>query len=436
MRKEDTKEKKKSKTDVDTQADQIDTEPSEFIGDDELLAEKKSAKKKQNAPEEEDPFAGMSYEERINAHRRMIKARILCGVIAVLILAGVFVAVRHFVTYSSYRVTDKETRSSGMSVQYAEYYGKVLRYSKDGAVFYEKKDKVIWNATYEMHKPVADVCSRYAVIADQYGTSVCVFNLEGKTADFDVPKPIQKVQVSEKGSVALLLQDGQEHILQYYDAEGKLLAEGRLAFEKSGYPLDMSLSDDGLKLAVSYLLTENGTVSDKVEFYSFSSIGAKEIDNVVATQTFENVMIPTVYYADDKTAFAFGEDRLLIFRGSQRPELVKEISIEEEIQSIFYNEKYAGMVFRAGDGYRMDVYDLDGKKILSKGFEFAYTDIKLSKDKIIMYNSKEWCVYTLKGRMRLSPCELDGSVTDIVALSGNKFLLVKANKTQTVKLKL
>lgn len=436
MRKEDTKEEKKSKTTVDTQADQIDAELSEFIGDDELLAEKKNAKKKKNVPEEEDVLADMSYEERIAAHRRMIRARILYAVAAVLILAGVFAAVRHFVTYSSYRVTEKETRSSGTSVQYAAYYGKVLRYSKDGAVFYEKKDKAIWNATYEMHNPVVDVCSRYAVIADQYGTNVCVFNLEGKTAEFEVSKPIQKVQVSEKGTVALLLQDEEEHILQYYDAKGELLAEGRLAFEKSGYPLDMSLSDDGYKLVVSYLLTENGTVSEKLEFYSFSSIGAKEIDNVVATQTFENVMIPTVYYADDKTAFAFGDDRLLLFRGSQKPELLKEIRVDEEIQSIFYNEKYAGMVFRKGDGYRMDIYDLDGSQILSKTFDFAYTNIKLSNDKIIMYNSKEWCVYTLKGRMKLSPCELEGSVTDIIALSGNKYLLVKANKTQVVKLKL
>lgn len=436
MRKEETKEKKKSKETANTQAEQIDTEPSEFIGNDELLTDKKKKKKKKKASRKEESLRNMSYEERIAAHRRMIRARILYAVAAVLILAGVFVTVRHFVTYSSYRVTEKETRSSGTSVQYVTYYGNILRYSKDGAIYYKKKNKTIWNATYEMHNPVADVCGRYAVIADQYGTTVCVFNLEGKKTGFEVSKPIQKVQVSEKGTVALLLQDEEEHILQYYDAKGELLAEGRLAYEKSGYPLDMSLSDDGYKLAVSYLLTENGTVSDKIEFYSFSSIGAKEIDNVVATQTFENVMIPTVYYADDQTAFAFGEDRLLLFGGSQKPELLKEIPVDEEIQSIFCNEKYAGMVFSEGDGYRMDIYDLKGNRILSKTFDFDYTDIKLSNDRIIMYNSKEWCVYTLKGRMRLSPCELDGSVTDIVSLSGDKYLLVKANKTQTVKLKL
>lgn len=405
---------------------------NDFIGEDEVITKRKAKKERK----ERKRFEDMSYEEKIAAHRRMVAVRVLYAVAAVLILVCVFVAVRHFITYSAYDVVEKETRGAGTSVQYAEYYGKLLRYSKDGAMFYEDQDKAIWNEAYEMHNPIVDICGRYVAIADLYGTNVCIFNLEGKKASLEVPKPIQMVQISEKGSMALLLQDGEEHILQYYDSEGTLIAEGKLSFIKSGYPLDMSLSDDGLKLAVSYLIVENGVAKSNLAFYSFSSVGAANIDNVVSSQSYENVLIPSVYYADDSTAFAFGDDRLLFFKGSQRPEAAGEVIVSEEIQSVFYNEKYAGMVLEDGDGYRMDVYNLNGVRILSQRFDFAYTNIKISGGYIIMYNSKEWCIYTINGRVRLAPCELGGAVTDIIALSSNKFLLVKANKTQTVKLRL
>ena len=94
------------------------------------------------------------------------------------------------------------------------------------------------------------------------------------------------------------------------------------------------------------------------------------------------------------------------------------------------------MVFESGDGMRMDVYNKSGKKVLSREFDFDYQTIKIYGDRIIMYNDKEWCIYGINGRLKLAPCPLTGVVSDIIALSPNRFMLVKANKTETVKLKL
>lgn len=409
---------------------------TDFIGEDNTIDEKSVPKRsaREYFMRNRQRFEDMDYREKIIAHKRMVAARIIYSVSAVVILLVLFFAIRYFIVYSDYRVVEKEARSAGTSVQYAEFYGKVLRYSKDGATFYDRKDKYIWNETYEMQSPIIDICDKSMVIADLNGNKVCVFNLDGKVGSFEVGMPIKKVQVSEKGTLALLMEKDGEHYIQYLDSKGNIIAEGKSVFEKSGYPMDMSLSDDGLKLAVSYFSVEQGVAKTSVVFYSFSSIGATEIDNIVSSEIFENTVVPTIYYANSKTAFAFGDDCFAIFKGSQRPQLSEKVELKEEVKSIFYDEKYAGMVFRSDDGYRMDVYDLDGNQVFSKEFDFDYDTIKISNDRIIMYNDTQWCIYTMQGRMKLAPCDLSGTVTDIEALSSGKFLLVKANKTETVKL--
>lgn len=411
---------------------------SDFIGEDYLLEEttlpKRSAK--EYFWNNRKRFENMDYMEKIQAHKRMVAIRVLSVIAVVAVLVAAFLTARYFIVYSKYRVVYKEARSAGTSVQYAEYYGKVLRYSKDGATFYDRKDKYIWNETYEMQNPIIDVCGKYMAIADQNGNNVCVYDLEGQIGSFEVGMPIKKVQISEKGALVLLLEKNSDHYIQYLDAKGNVIAEGKAVFKKSGYPLDISLSDDGLKLAISYFVLENGASKTNVVFYSFSSIGSAQIDNIVSSESLENTVVPTVYYADSKTAFAFGDDRFLIFQGRQRPELAKEILLKEDVESIFYDEEYAGMVFKTEKGYRMDVYNRNGNQVLSKEFDFDYDTIKVSNGQIILYNDTQWCIYTMKGRLKLSPCQLSGSVSDIEALSSGKYLLVKANKTETVKLSL
>lgn len=411
---------------------------SDFIGEDYLLEEttlpKRSAK--EYFWNNRKRFENMDYMEKIQAHKRMVAIRVLSVIAVVAVLVAAFLTARYYIVYSKYRVVYKEARSAGTSVQYAEYYGKVLRYSKDGATFYDRKDKYIWNETYEMQNPIIDVCGKYMAIADQNGNNVCVYDLEGQIGSFEVGMPIKKVQISEKGALVLLLEKNSDHYIQYLDAKGNVIAEGKAVFKKSGYPLDISLSDDGLKLAISYFVLENGAAKTNIVFYSFSSIGSAQIDNIVSSESLENTVVPTVYYADSKTAFAFGDDRFLIFQGRQRPELAKEILLKEDVESIFYDEEYAGMVFKTEKGYRMDVYNRNGNQVLSKEFDFDYDTIKVSNGQIILYNDTQWCIYTMKGRLKLSPCQLSGSVSDIEALSSGKYLLVKANKTETVKLSL
>jgi len=408
----------------------------DYIEDDSIYEEyMEGSPKEKRVSKRKQRLAALSYEERIAAHRRAVALRTVCIIFAIVLIVAVLFIIGMKMTYSSYSVIRTEDWTEGTTVQYREFYNKILRFSKDGVVFYDNQKKDIWNETYEMQNPMIDICGQYIVIADENGSNVCVFDLDGKVNSFTVTKSVKKVQISEKGTLVLLLEQGDSHYIQYLDVEGNLIAEGQILFEQSGYPLDMALSDDGLKLAVSYLAAGSGSGVTNVVFYSFSDVGITATDNIVSQMQYTDTVIPTLHYANDSTMFAFGDNQLTIFSGSEAPQATAEIAVTEEIKSIFYSDKYAGMVFEDGSGYRMDIYNLQGKLVLSQNFDFDYDNIKLEKNQIIMYNSEEWCIYTLSGKQKLEPCALSETVSDIVALSANRFILVKTNKTEIVRLK-
>ena len=134
-------------------------------------------------------------------------------------------------------------------------------------------------------------------------------------------------------------------MIQTYDKEGNMLVESKLAMAKTGYPVDMAVSDDGEKLGVSFLYVDSGIVKTNVGFYNFGSVGQNEIDRLVSAYIYEGSVFPSIEYINETTSVAFGDKKVCVYQGRQRPELVKEIKVEEEIRSVFYTNNYFALVF-------------------------------------------------------------------------------------------
>lgn len=163
-----------------------------------------------------------------------------------------------------------------------EPFGKnLLKYSPDGASCISKKGEALWSTTYSMQTPVADFCGTTAAVAEQQGTQVFVFNADGLMGQFDTTLPILKVKVAKQGVVAVVLQDSNVTWINFYEPDGTQIAENRTTINDSGYPMDISLSPDGLKIMVSYLMATQGNLSTKVAFYNFDSVGQAQINNLV-----------------------------------------------------------------------------------------------------------------------------------------------------------
>ena len=74
--------------------------------------------------------------------------------------------------------------------------GKILRYSPDGASLVNSSMDTYWSVLYEMQNPVADVKDDRAVIADQDGTLLEMFDKNGETGSVTTSYNIVKAKIS------------------------------------------------------------------------------------------------------------------------------------------------------------------------------------------------------------------------------------------------
>ncbi len=339
--------------------------------------------------------------EKIQKHRRKIVRWTAFAAVFLLIgIAGIYIYLQTR-TYSEYTVLKSAEREDSPGTQFEIFHGNILKYSKDGASFVDENNKLIWNQTYEMQSPMVDFCENYVAIADRKGDRVYIMDLSGSCGEIKTSMPIQRVEVAGQGLVAVLMEQDGTGYIQMYDKSGTFLAEGEVHTENSGYPLDIAISNDGKKLAVSLLDVNKGNVNTTITFFNFDAVGQNEIDNIVGQYSYADMVVPKVEFLTNDVMAAFGSQKTVIFEGAQKPKMKKEVAVKKEIRTIFYNDAYFGFVFdneNEETSYNMQIYDLRGAQVVSKDFEMEYDEIGfLENDEICVRNELECAIYTLRG---------------------------------------
>ena len=339
--------------------------------------------------------------EKIQKHRRkMVRWTAFAAVFLLIGIAGVYIYLQTR-TYSEYTVLKSVEREDSPGTQFEIFHGNILKYSKDGASFVDENNKLIWNQTYEMQSPMVDFCENYVAIADRKGDRVYIMDLSGSCGEIKTSMPIQRVEVAGQGLVAVLMEQDGTGYIQMYDKSGTFLAEGEVHTENSGYPLDIAISNDGKKLAVSLLDVNKGNVNTTITFFNFDAVGQNEIDNIVGQYSYADMVVPKVEFLTNDVMAAFGSQKTVIFEGAQKPKMKKEVAVKKEIRTIFYNDAYFGFVFdneNEETSYNMQIYDLRGAQVVSKDFEMEYDEIGfLENDEICVRNELECAIYTLRG---------------------------------------
>ncbi len=354
------------------------------------------------------------YGERKKRIRRRRKIIIGMAIIALLVGGGIYLYNLYNKSYTSFELLKSMENTVENGTQYLQYGNGVLKYSKDGATAIDKDGKLKWNGSYEMNQPIADVCGDYAVVADQGGTSIQIFDGKGFVESISTIHAIIKVEIAHQGVVYALQEADNMNYLFLYDKDGTVLGEKVTTMSADGYPIDISISDDGLKLITSYLTVNTGELTGIASFYNFGEVGQNWIDNLVGGFKFEGIIAPRVFFNNNDTACVFKENGFMLIEYSEMPRVIKEISFENTIKSILYNEKYVGVVIDAGEtGYRgLVVYNLKGEKILDKKLDFDYKEIRLVGEEIIMIDNVSCIVMKINGSVKFS--HTFGS--DIIAL--------------------
>lgn len=108
------------------------------------------------------------------------------------------------------------------------------------------------------------------------------------------------------------------------------------------------LSDNGQLMAVSYLCVKNNQPASFMAFYNFGNTGQNQMDNQVSGYNYVGTLIPQVDYLSDAQALAFSDDGFLTYSGKQIPEESNQITLDDDILSVFHDDQYVGLAYKSG----------------------------------------------------------------------------------------
>lgn len=365
-----------------------------------------------------------------------IKVITIIGIVCALLLAIYLFCV--YRTYNNYKVRKTIKIETGTNSQYQAFGEFVVKYSNDG-ISYTNGTETIWNEAYEMKSPIVDVCGDYLAIADKNSNTIYIFNKKGKVGEVNTSYPIIKIEVAQQGVVAALLEEASANYIELYDKEGNLIVSHKSLLSENGFPLSFSISNDGEKMMTSYLSIKEGSTENQVIFYNFSNVGKDEVDRVVGTfNQYGETIVPAVYFVSNEDAIAIGDNVLTIYKMKEKPTIRKEIKFDKEIQKVFYNEKYVGLIFENSKGdtpYKMEVYSLSGEKIMSKEIEMNLDHVKFAGKNVLMYDDVTCELISLKGVVKFKHVFTKQLDAIVPMESTNTFLLMTKNKIEEISLR-
>lgn len=358
-----------------------------------------------------------------NAQKTVRKRRLLFAVFLLLFLgvcAFGWIYYQRTYHYTGYEEAWELTINEGSLVGYESFGNNVLKYTKDGASYIDNKGKNIWTESYEMKNPIISVYGDYAAIADKQGNSIYICNKDGSQGRATTVLPISKVAVSGTGVVAAVLEDSISSYITFFKKDGSALdITVKTNMAGDGYPLDISLSQDGTQLMCSYMYIQSGEIRNRVVFYDFSEVGKNVPNRLVGgfDEPFKGTMAAQVEYMTAPYSCAFSGTGLTFFSSKNlaSPELIRQVPIEEDIASVFYSDEYAGVILKNNSGEevnRLELYKKNGDLVMSRDFTYEYTMADIDGDLVILYNEDSCKIFNISGAEKLE-AEFDFTVSKI-----------------------
>ncbi|MBC8572528.1 DUF5711 family protein [Jingyaoa shaoxingensis] len=395
-------------------------------------------KKKADQNMQSDEMLDLSSKLRLHKNKVRIRTAVI---LTIVLVASVGYGVYHHVkVYRHYTLVSGEERSDDNATQYVFLKkGCILKCNPNGVTCVNKSNEVQWNTTFTMQNPILDICGTTVAVADQRGNEVYIFNENGLVGNFKVEYTLTKIRVAKQGVVAAVLEDGDVTWINVYDSQGNIIVKNKTSIGKAGYPLDMDISSDGLKMAVSFAGIQNQMLNFKVDFYNFSSVGKDQENNLVKEVEYENSVIPQVQFLGGDYAVAFRDDGVTVFSGKHVPEEKKNIAVGQEIVSTFYDDDYFGIITESDEEeqthrYKMELYRKNGTKCFQTYFDMEYSEVKIHGEEVFLYNSSETMIYTTAGKLKYSAA-YDKQISEVIPAEGlGKYMIITPDSVDIIKI--
>ncbi len=332
------------------------------------------------------------------------KIGLLIVVLCVLLVAAAGVYLK-FGKFSSYEAVWEKPLSKGSLVGYVYYGENVVKYSKDGASYIGIDGEQNWTESYEIKNPTISVNGEYIVIADQQGTTIEIFNKNGRVGTAKTLLPITKAVISQQGTVAAIIEDSSASYITFYAKDGSTVdVTIKSILSGDGYPTDISLSPDGTQLIAAYQYISAGQLCGRVVFYDFSEIGQNIPNRLVGgfDEQFESSLIGRVRFINSTYSIAAADTGLSFFTSKNlaSPELITTVKPEGDIESLMISDNYVGIISKATSSnaqHILDVYKPNGGHVFKKDIDMDYSSADIDGNYIYIVSDSSCMIISTAG---------------------------------------
>ncbi len=343
------------------------------------------------------------YEREKKRHKRtMVFTVVICTIAAIVLFVYILNSMINKY-YTEFEVLAATPRQDSNSVQYKEYTKGVLKFSRDGAAGIDAEGNILWNGSYDMNNPQADICGNYVVIGDIGGKEWYIYNGSDSGIKFEETLSIVQVQVGQQGVVAVVLEDKDSNEIHIYNPYGDtqtLLAEIPTNVSEDGYPMDISISDDGKKLVTTYFCVNEGIGESRVSFYNFDEVGKDKVNRIVGGIEFGETLVHNVEFVNNNTVCILTENGFALYSMEELPKEIVTETFEKEIKSAVVGAGGVGFVLESYEELieteeeqknqkEFVLYDLDGKKVLTKQIDYEYENVFMVGEEVVFLSDLE-----------------------------------------------
>lgn len=365
------------------------------------------------------------------------KKIIILGVVVVLI--AIAVGAYFFIKYQTYEkieIVESYDDERSDNANYKQCLDGVLRYSRDGVALLTESGEVVWNQPCQMGTPIVKARGASVAVGDKGGTSIMVFQKNGLKGEIQTTRPIEKMSVSSQGVVSAILKDEEIPLVMCYDAMGNVLVEHKVSVKNVGYPTDVSLSEDGNTLLVSYLYMEGTAVASKIIYYYFGGENEGKTNYQVLEEQFRDTLIPTVSFLDKNTSLLVADNALVFYKGTKKPKQSARVELEKEIQSVAYSADLVAVLLKNGEDsvYKLCVYSTTGKLLSAVDVEQKYSDMRVVDGQVILYDGQHCSIYMKNGVHKYTG-NMEENIMEIFPVTGlNKYMMINASGFYEIRL--
>lgn len=367
---------------------------------------------------------------RKKARRRRKKITIIAvaaAIAAAVTLIVVFVQINR--SYSSYTIISSESRDDESGAKYVSYKEGYIRCSGGGVERVNIDGEQVWNTVHTMTNPSVKTRDNIICIGDINGNSIEVFDENGIVSRADTQFSILQTEVSSDGLVTAVLQDNDDNYINMYDKTGEYIYSVKTSIKGDGYPVDIAVSDDGKKLAVSYVTVSGNIIETGVRIYDF---GTRDGDSV-ETGRFNNFggkPVGVVEFFGNDTLVAVAGDSLTYYSVEKSKEK-KRIDTEGTVNKVIFGDKKCALIYSSG---RICVYDSTGKVMSDIEVDDLYADYQFYDNRIIMKNDNSFAVMDISGKF-VTKQDTEIPVVELIPNgSPNRYYFVNERFIQRIKL--